>query len=124
MPRGLEGGANTASLPHRQGAEKARGSRRSYKRDPRSGACRSGASRELLVLPHDPPANQASPAGSLHVGDRLVARAADLEEGVAARHVAGGIELVVAACALVVDVLAFGDQLLGLGPLAGHDRLA
>src|SRR5690606_38988017 len=65
--------------------EKARGSRRSYKRYPRSGACRSGASRELLVLPHDPPATQASPAGSLHVGDRLVARAADLEEGVAAR---------------------------------------
>ena len=41
------------------------------------------------------PARDSGGPGSLHVRDRLVARAADLEEGVVARHVAGGIELVV-----------------------------
>ena len=39
------------------------------------------------------PARDPGGARSLHVGDRLVARAADLEEGVVARDVAGGIEL-------------------------------
>src|SRR5690606_5644580 len=72
--------------------------------------------------------SSTSPGGRerclLHVGDGFVAAAADLEQRVVARHVAGLVELMVASGALVVDVLAFGDQLLGLGPFARQDRLA
>src|SRR3546814_4395455 len=71
---------------------------------------------------------RAAPArrdkGLLDGGNQLQGIALDPEQAVDARHVAVLIELVVAGSALVVDVLALGDQLARLLPLARQDDLA
>src|SRR3546814_5373239 len=100
-----------------------------------SDVCSSDLATTRLRQPKRPAAaeaersrRRAAPArrdkGLLDGGNQLQGIALDPEQAVDARHVAVLIELVVAGSALVVDVLALGDQLARLLPLARQADLA